>query len=389
MDWKAPELTLVDEYEVEYGQSVSMYQLIEQARDSSDFTLSLGGEGEVNEDKTALTFAKPGKYTAEVTAKDVHGNSVTKRVTVHVVDRTPPVVSGENFSVYLGETVDYQDKYSASDEIDGDLTQSVTIDDSMVDTSHAGHYEVTYTATDSSGNQGSTTVILSVEQEPASFLSLSRGEVYLAGNEYEQLTTYVEPSDWAGSIVWTSSDPDVAMVNDGLITWTGVGDCVITAQADDVTAECVVYCEPVRASDVWISKHTMKLKDGESQTLTVTQTLPSNWSGDVSWSSSNPAVATVEDGVVTWVGGGTCTITATADSVSDSCTVTCEARTTLIDIIGGWFGGQKDDSASTSTDNNTNTATNDFNSTAAQNNSSGDGNHENNHDNDDHKGGDN
>jgi uncharacterized protein YjdB len=179
------------------------------------------------------------------------------------------------------------------------------------------------------------------------------------------------------------------MVNDGLITWTGVGDCVITAQADDVTAECVVYCEPVRASDVWISKHTMKLKDGESQTLTVTQTLPSNWSGDVSWSSSNPAVATVEDGVVTWVGGGTCTITATADSVSDSCTVTCEARTTLIDIIGGWFGGQKDDSASTSTDNNTNTATNDFNSTAAQNNSSGDGNHENNHDNDDHKGGDN
>ena len=59
-------------------------------------------------------------------------------------------------------------------------------------------------------------------------------------------------------------------------------------------------------------------------------------SGDITWTSSNEAVATVEGGSVTGVSAGTATITAASGEESVSCTVT---------VTGGSGGGSDTGSA--------------------------------------------
>lgn len=74
---------------------------------------------------------------------------------------------------------------------------------------------------------------------------------------------------------------------------------------------------------VTVSPATLSITGTASATL-VGQTLPANRA--ITWTSSNTAKATVENGVVTGVAAGTCTITATAvidgQTYTDTCAVT-------------------------------------------------------------------
>ena len=78
----------------------------------------------------------------------------------------------------------------------------------------------------------------------------------------------------------------------------------------------------VAATEITLNTDTIVLTAvNETKTLEATLT-PANTTDAVSWSSSNDTVATVsDDGLVTAVGAGSATITATAGAVSDSCTV--------------------------------------------------------------------
>lgn len=54
------------------------------------------------------------------------------------------------------------------------------------------------------------------------------------------LTATVIPSYAEDPVIWTSSDEDVAVVADGVVTVVGVGSCTITATAGSVSASCTV-----------------------------------------------------------------------------------------------------------------------------------------------------
>ena len=73
-----------------------------------------------------------------------------------------------------------------------------------------------------------------------------------------------------------------------------------------------------------ISESTLNLSVGATATLTVTKTPETATS--VIWVSSDESIAKVEDGVVTAIRGGTCTITAYVDGYSAICTVTVPYR---------------------------------------------------------------
>lgn len=66
-----------------------------------------------------------------------------------------------------------------------------------------------------------------------------------------------------------------------------------------------------------LSQSAITIPAGETARITVT-----GGSGEIVWNSSNEEIATVEDGAVTGIAGGTVTITATAGEEQVTCTVT-------------------------------------------------------------------
>lgn len=145
----------------------------------------------------------------------------------------------------------------------------------------------------------------------------------------QQLKAKVSPDDKASKAVWSSSNESVLTVDgNGLVTAVGDGNATITATVDGVSAttDTIKVTTPVvRVSSVSLSASNLKLAvGGEPSTLTATVEPNNATNKNVSWSSSDPEVATVADGVVTPVKAGAATITVTAEDgeYSATCKVT-------------------------------------------------------------------
>lgn len=97
---------------------------------------------------------------------------------------------------------------------------------------------------------------------------------------------------------------------------------------DNKKEEPPVVDETVAVTGITLDQTTLSLKEGDQVTLTAT-VAPENASDkSISWKSSDENVATVTDGVVKALSGGTATITVTANDgsgVSASCAVTVES----------------------------------------------------------------
>lgn len=330
-----PVLECVTSAEVECGETLSVYSLVHSVTGNGTVTLALSG-GETAEDGKSTVFTQADTYTVTVTATDESGQQTECQVSVLARDTTAPVLKATSFSVYLEEEIDYLSTVTAVDTAEGDLLSRVKVDASQVDTESTGTYLVKYTVSDSAGNTAQTSAYLTILAPSATAITLSETEYTLAGNGSVQLTATVEPASWQGTVTWSSSDETVAIVYGGLVSWTGPGEAVITASAGELTAQCTVQCGKVTATSVALNYHKATLAANTSATLTA-QALPSNYSGGIVWSSSDEAVATVKDGVITWMGAGACTVTATAGDVVDSCAVTCQEEPketpTLVDTI--------------------------------------------------------
>ena len=99
---------------------------------------------------------------------------------------------------------------------------------------------------------------------------------------------------------------------------------------------CKIIWDPINTTALSINKTSTTLNKGATETLTVTRTPSSVSYPTISWSSSNTSVATVNSsGVVTAVGNGTCTITATTTdgtNISKTCSVTVKTPVTGVTV---------------------------------------------------------
>lgn len=127
------------------------------------------------------------------------------------------------------------------------------------------------------------------------------------------------------TITWNSSAPAVATVAAGVVTAVSQGNATITASSEgkSATASITVNPAPVDAIDLSSDAATLEI----SETLTLVAT-PRDATGNaltgrtISWSSSDPAIATVSDGLVTAVSAGLASITATSEGRSASAAIT-------------------------------------------------------------------
>lgn len=129
------------------------------------------------------------------------------------------------------------------------------------------------------------------------------------------------------TVSWTSSDPTVAVVlGSGAINTVAVGTTIIVATIDGVAGSAALTVAPMPVATVNVSLTTATLAPGQG-TLATASLLSSSGAAlsgrVVTWSSTNPAVATVSAvGGVTALTPGTTQITATSEGRSGSATLT-------------------------------------------------------------------
>lgn len=141
-------------------------------------------------------------------------------------------------------------------------------------------------------------------------------------------------------VTWSSSDVGVATVNEGgLVTAVSRGGTTISAMSGSVAGLSTITVDQVPAS-MLLAPNTLSFAAlAETATIAVTVEDANGSQIEnpaVSWSSSDVAVAAVEDdGTVTSIGNGTATITASSTSggVTASAQVTVSQVTTLVTVI--------------------------------------------------------
>ena len=154
------------------------------------------------------------------------------------------------------------------------------------------------------------------------------------------LTATVKPDNATDkTVTWKSNNPAVATVSqDGTITCKGVGSAAIVAYADGKSGTCSVTYNKIPVTSVKISSPGIAFNaKGQTYKLTA-EVLPSDATyPDVTWTSSNTSVATVDyNGLVTCTGFGFATISAKADGKSVGCLVMSN-QSYVIDICGNAY----------------------------------------------------
>lgn len=154
-------------------------------------------------------------------------------------------------------------------------------------------------------------------------------EVFVGRND--TLTATIAPADATDkTVTWSTSDAAVATVDaNGKVTGVAEGTATITVTTNDgnFTASATVTVKPVACEGVTLPA-TSSVILGSKTTLTPTFTPADTTNKNVTWSSSDETIATVdENGVVKGVKSGTATITVTTED--GGFTASCEIKVTV------------------------------------------------------------
>lgn len=159
---------------------------------------------------------------------------------------------------------------------------------------------------------------------PATDISLDKVTMALPVGSIETISANVFPTNTTDKITWTSDNEVVATVNYlGVVTAKSVGNAKITATVGEKNASCTVTVDPILATAVTLSKTSVNINVGGSETITAAVEPNTTTDKSIVWTSSDESVATVVNGKITALKVGTAKITATCGSVkSGECTVT-------------------------------------------------------------------
>ena len=186
------------------------------------------------------------------------------------------------------------------------------------------------TVTTEDGNKRAQCVLNVVDKgEPVKSISLDKSSVELKEGEEVTLKATILPNNATNkSISWSSSDNSVATVKDGRVYAITAGSAIITATtaAGGNTATCSVTVLPgtYPVESVSLNETTLTLMPGDDHQLKAIVNPDNAANKDVTWSSSNYDVVTVENGRVTAISEGIATIKVTTidGAKTDECTVT-------------------------------------------------------------------
>jgi surface protein len=218
-------------------------------------------------------------YIITYSATDSSNNTGTATRTVNVVapqpDTTPPVITlnGDNPMTVIQGATYIEPGATATDDMDGSVPVTIT---GTVDTNTADSYTITYSATDTAGNTGTTTRTVNIvapqadTTPPVISLNGDNPMTVIVGN------TYVEP----GATATDDVDGDVS------VTITGTVD---TNTADSYT---LTYSATDNAGNPAIATRTVNVVNSIQRPFITT------------WKTDNEGVSDINQVKITTAGGG-------------------------------------------------------------------------------------
>ena len=278
-----------------------------------------------------------GAGTTTITAKVGEFTATCEVTVLSPLESISVVADGDTDSLEVGDTVQLNVEYNPSDTTDDKTVTWTSSDDTVATVDENGLVTAmkggtaTITA-DVNGHSATCDIKVLIHTTGISLgseeLQLVKGQV----SDPIEVTYDPENTDDSKDLTWISSDDTVATVDEnGAVTAVGGGTATITAMlnADEsIYAECVVTVSvPLESISVEADGDTDSLEVGDTVKLTVGYNPEDTTDGkDVTWTSSNEDVATVdENGVVTAAAGGTATITATSAANADI-SATCDIK---------------------------------------------------------------
>ena len=283
---------------------------------------SFDGDLQVGDNKLFVTLtAENGKskdYTLTVyRAKEddilVEGVSLNKETLTLAKNSTEKLFA----AIEPADATNQAVTWASSDE-----TVAAVRSDGMVTALKAGTATIT-ASTVEGGKKADCFVTVTV---PAAGVSIDKSVLTLNAGETAKLSATVSPADVTNSAVfWASDNPAVSVDQSGNVTAQAVGGATITVTTVDggYTAICAVTVNNIAPIGVTLNTYTLTLSKGESQTIVATVSPGNATNKDVTWSSSDTNVATVQNGEVTGVGVGSADIIATS-AADSTIKVTCK-----------------------------------------------------------------
>jgi trimeric autotransporter adhesin len=173
-------------------------------------------------------------------------------------------------------------------------------------------------------NAGPTATLVSIAVTPSTpSIAAGRTVTLTATGTYSDDTT----ADLTSTATWTSSSTSVATVAAGVVTGVTVGEAEITAAVGTVSGTATVTVTAAELESIEVEPATQSLAAGLTQQYVATGIYSDNSNaditGDVTWTSSDTDVATIDTaGLASTVAEGSTTITAALGGIDGTATLT-------------------------------------------------------------------
>ena len=272
--------------------------------------------------------------TARITATTTDGSNLSASCNVSITQLATSISLNEtDATMYTGNTLQLTATVSPSTTSNpyvtwssGNTSVATVSSTGLVTAKSTGNAIITATTSDGSNLSASCSITV---KRLATSISLNKSSATLYLNQTVQLTATVSPSNATDkSVVWSSSDNSIATVTStGLVTAIAPGNATIkatTADGSNLSATCVITVKAYVTS-LTIEPSEMTILEGDTIILTPTILPTYATNQNLTWSSSNTSVASVNNGEVIARSGGETTITArTADgsNLNANCKVT-------------------------------------------------------------------
>lgn len=206
-------------------------------------------------------------------------------------------------------------------------TDIVTVENGVVTAISPGQTSVKVTFGEQSA-QCSINVVQGSQQTTT--VTLNQTQLDLNVDDTYTLVATVNPANTQGTVNWTSSNTNVAKVENGVITALSTGQTTITASIGNASATCIVNVSEgeVTLNSISLNKTELNINVGDNATLVATKN-PTNAPGDIVWESNDSNIVSVDqNGNLEAKAVGTATITASVGDIKAQCTVNVTEKTT-------------------------------------------------------------